>query len=722
MITLQNFRIHDPKRPSLLNDNWLRFDAESVVLDINFETDDQPPYHAIAYIETRRLVTAPYQIVATSNPTDIQTTAASFGFAQMPTFNRQERPHGQQAAWGFGGGTPFRYRYRFRIDIQNQRGSIGEIIIPFAVDFLPVAVDFIHVYDPAAPTPIPSKPGQQRVPNKLSALGIRLKFFTELTEVDCTIAIKDRGALDALITSKTKKFTPNGEIDHVFLWDPVPKEIKPPLMGASDQYLIEVNFQVSSYKVAALASFGLEYKPPVGTIAITQAIIHNRPVFDSADGPGVIDDTSERVICSVKVEARGYDPASEDGRCAVNVDVYGSTNFSSMDFFQDFTFDADNKAWVFLELPNPPALSTEQTKRVTFSAYHGARKSLVETTVPYQSAFRPERTPEVVGFKWNTPDSLSPSRVWLQGTPSVVLDVLTYHHPDLSPIAIAIAMLPRSRTDWRLTPDGTRVVNFSTIQTKAPAGPTVNRITIDLPPFPNDIFEFDHVSVYVAFQYSFQEVSYSGAVEIREEELPAGGALRFSSSGSWGSAHPTPTPSFPPQRLSGAHWCAQFPTSTNLDSLAEPFRSNLRRFIAMIESNGGNARVNATRRPRERAYLMHYSFRIARMGTNPGRVPAQSGLDIIWNHPRAVEAAEQMVQGYGIVYEPALNSLHTLGQAVDMVVRGLPARIRVMTAGGEQSFDIGNRPAEQNVALWRIADQHFSIKKSPSDWVHWSQK
>lgn len=132
--------------------------------------------------------------------------------------------------------------------------------------------------------------------------------------------------------------------------------------------------------------------------------------------------------------------------------------------------------------------------------------------------------------------------------------------------------------------------------------------------------------------------------------------------------------------------------------------------------------INATRRPAERAYLMHYAFRIARMGENPGQIPARAGVDIIWNHPRAVEAAEQMVRGYGIVYQPALHSLHTEGRAVDMVVRNVPATIQVPGPSGPVSMKIGNQPAENNVNLWRVADQYFHISKSPSDWVHWSDK
>jgi hypothetical protein len=726
MITLRNFRIHDPSRPSLLNDNWLRFDAESLMLDVDFETDQTAPFRATAYIEQQLLVSSPFEIVATSAIVDTQSAAASLPFDPFPTLRRQERPTSNQSAFGFAGTVPFLFRYRFRVAVQNQAESVGEVIIPFAVDYLPVVVGFVHVYDPAAPTPVPRRPEHQRVPNVPSALVVAVRFQTELTEVACTVSLHDRGAFDALIASQTRTFIPNGAIHAEFVWNPVPEGIKAPETTSHDHYLVKVDFKSGGHRVGAAAAFGLEYKPPVGAISITDAAVLDRPVFDPAEGPGLIEDNNERLICTVRVRADGYDPATEPGRCAVAAHVYDSDDQSHINLYQDFTFDRDGSAWVFLELPNPPALRTEPMKQVRVQAYHGARTTERELIVPYHASFRPDRAPEVVGYRWNTANGSPPSRAWLQAAPSLVLEVLAYHHDELSPIALAIAVLPRFRTNWRLTSDSTRVVSFAAIRTTPTAAPKFNP-TVDLPPFPDDLFAFDSFALYVAVQYSFRGVSYAAANEFGEEQLPDQGgpgllkATLSSTRSSSGSVCPRPAPSLPPGRLSGRQWVARFPDGGNLATLASGFQAKLRRFIAMLEGNGATVRVTATRRPRERAYLMHHAYRISH-GFDPARVPSMAGVDIIWSHPRAVEAATDMVEGYEIVYEPALRSRHTDGRAVDMRVRNLPTRIRVPTGTGEQSFDIGARLPENNIALWRIADEHFGIRKSPSDWVHWSEK
>src|ERR1700761_7026349 len=120
--------------------------------------------------------------------------------------------------------------------------------------------------------------------------------------------------------------------------------------------------------------------------------------------------------------------------------------------------------------------------------------------------------------------------------------------------------------------------------------------------------------------------------------------------------------------LSGASWVSQFPTSKDVEDLASPFKDDLKEFLAALSAAGATVEISATYRPKERAFLMHYAFAIARKGLNPTAVPAMDGVDIDWVHRKAdgtidlsasKDAAEDMVDGYGIVYEPALNSNHT---------------------------------------------------------------
>src|SRR5207237_1040409 len=90
---------------------------------------------------------------------------------------------------------------------------------------------------------------------------------------------------------------------------------------------------------------------------------------------------------------------------------------------------------------------------------------------------------------------------------------------------------------------------------------------------------------------------------------------------------------------------------------------------------GANVQINATYRPPERAYLMHYAYQIGHLGMDPRMVPPMAGVAIAWLH-RTVngapdlaasrQAAGAMVAGYGIAFPPALVSRHTQRRGIDM--------------------------------------------------------
>lgn len=124
-------------------------------------------------------------------------------------------------------------------------------------------------------------------------------------------------------------------------------------------------------------------------------------------------------------------------------------------------------------------------------------------------------------------------------------------------------------------------------------------------------------------------------------------------------------------RLSGPEWCSEFPTSTSVDDLADPFRRCVVRFLNALRDAGAETQVSATYRPPERAYLMHYAAMIGH-GQDPAAIPAMARVDIDWSHAGDIEAARSaaaaMAKGYGIVYPAALVSRHTQRLAIDMDV------------------------------------------------------
>ena len=136
----------------------------------------------------------------------------------------------------------------------------------------------------------------------------------------------------------------------------------------------------------------------------------------------------------------------------------------------------------------------------------------------------------------------------------------------------------------------------------------------------------------------------------------------------------------PAAELSGGVWCTRFPASTSIADCVEPFKQSLSLFVAALGAAGAEVSIANTYRPPQRAFLMHWSWRIVNEGADPRTVPGMTGVAINWAHTdvgggysptKSVAAAQEMVNTYGLPnlkVPPALNSRHTLGLAVDMSI------------------------------------------------------
>lgn len=179
---------------------------------------------------------------------------------------------------------------------------------------------------------------------------------------------------------------------------------------------------------------------------------------------------------------------------------------------------------------------------------------------------------------------------------------------------------------------------------------------------------------------------------------------------------------------SGKSWVSQFPTSTSVDDLVSPFRENLKAFLSALNKAGASVAINATYRPVERAYLMHYAFRIAREGLSPKDVPAMEGVDIQWGHldnkgnldiVASRRAAEDMVAAYGIAFKPALRSNHTARLAVDMSINW-SGSLSILNSAGKKVVITSSPRSGSNADLIRVG-KTYGVIKLVSDPPHWSQ-
>lgn len=181
---------------------------------------------------------------------------------------------------------------------------------------------------------------------------------------------------------------------------------------------------------------------------------------------------------------------------------------------------------------------------------------------------------------------------------------------------------------------------------------------------------------------------------------------------------------------SGTSWVPRFPGSASPEDCLEPFRSNLKAFLAALTAAGAQVDIAATYRPPERAYLMHWSWRIARNLVDPRAVPAMSGVNIGWVHrttsgdadiPKSRSAASQMVSLYGIVAQPALASRHTERRAVDMDISWIGS-LPIRNADGSTTQITTEPRSGMNEQLIQAGRGYGVIKAQfVGDPPHWSE-
>jgi len=125
---------------------------------------------------------------------------------------------------------------------------------------------------------------------------------------------------------------------------------------------------------------------------------------------------------------------------------------------------------------------------------------------------------------------------------------------------------------------------------------------------------------------------------------------------------------------------------------------------------------------------MHYAWMIAEEGLSPAAVPPHPNIDIQWVHTDASDtvdlaasraAAEDMVRGYKLQYEPALDSLHIDGRAIDMTISWI-GNLRIRDGKGVLvTIASTPRTGSDNRELHGVGAT-YGVIKLLSDPPHWS--
>ena len=159
-----------------------------------------------------------------------------------------------------------------------------------------------------------------------------------------------------------------------------------------------------------------------------------------------------------------------------------------------------------------------------------------------------------------------------------------------------------------------------------------------------------------------------------------------------------------------------------MEDLEPTFQSNVIKFINMLKEGGAKVTVTSTRRNEIRAYLMHYSWRIANEELDPQAVPLKKGVDISWNHGSievSRKGAKEMVNLFGIAFRPSLTSNHIKGLAIDMNITWI-GNLSIGPLPGLGYMEIqGPKDGAKNRELHEVG-LRLGVRKLLKDPPHWS--
>jgi hypothetical protein len=193
---------------------------------------------------------------------------------------------------------------------------------------------------------------------------------------------------------------------------------------------------------------------------------------------------------------------------------------------------------------------------------------------------------------------------------------------------------------------------------------------------------------------------------------------------------PAETPTEAPaddRTLSGSDWCAQFPTSKSVSDLEADFGAKVQKFIDALTAAGVPPTINATKRPSNRAYLMHWSWRIVKENYDAQTVPARDGVKINWWHgdaEKSKKAAQDMVDTYdtgGGDQAPSLTSRHIDAKAIDMTTNWA-GDLKIKNADGTEVTITSEPRTGANADLIKVGATYGVIHftNAAKDVPHWS--
>lgn len=177
-------------------------------------------------------------------------------------------------------------------------------------------------------------------------------------------------------------------------------------------------------------------------------------------------------------------------------------------------------------------------------------------------------------------------------------------------------------------------------------------------------------------------------------------------------------------KLSGSAWWhanqARYPNSSDLSALDPGFGRKVEAFLKAMKQAGIHYHVRSTRRSKIRAYLMHFSWKLAHGSVRAAAIPPERGCDIVWDHgdeAKSRKAGREMVGLFQVVYQPALDSRHITGLAIDMDIHW-SGPVKIVDAKGKE-LQLSTPSDGSNTALHSVGAT-YGVIKNVKDPPHWS--
>ena len=182
---------------------------------------------------------------------------------------------------------------------------------------------------------------------------------------------------------------------------------------------------------------------------------------------------------------------------------------------------------------------------------------------------------------------------------------------------------------------------------------------------------------------------------------------------------------------SGSHWVAwaniHARNSRRVEDLDSTFRGKIAAFTNALADGGARVGISATRRSPGRAYLFHWSWKIAHGRCKASEAAPMADVRIQWDHGDdglSRFGALEMVRGFGLavpprsIHPPALSSNHIAGRAIDMDITW-NGTIRVAKKEGALAAIEHMHNVNSNLALHAVGAS-YGVLKLRSDAPHWS--